>query len=77
VRDLGALWHALGGAAIAICALLIGIPVWLVVATLALGGWLREVVQHDLPLSRWQWIEAACWPLGALSGIGFMLWLRA
>jgi len=60
--DLGPLWHALGGAAITAAVALAGIPGLLVV--LLVGGWLREVLQHDPWLTPWQWIEALAWSVG-------------
>jgi len=60
--DLDALWHALGGAAVTAAIALAGIPGLLLV--LLVGGWLREVLQHDPRLSPWQWVEALAWSVG-------------
>lgn len=73
VKDIGPLWHALGGASIAAAATVIGIPAWLSLPVVALGGWLREVVQHDFRLSAWQWLEAAAWAIGAVAGFAGVL----
>lgn len=61
----GAPLHALGGGLITSAAILIGIPGYIPLALVALGGWLREVLQHDLDLTRHQWIEALSWASGA------------
>ena len=62
-RDLGALWHALAGAALT--------------ALVVFGGWLREKIQHpDGELSRHQRLEAAAWGIGAVLGAaGFAAWV--
>ena len=65
MRDLGPLWHALGGAAITSAAVLVGIPGFIPLVVVGLGGWLREVLQHDLRLTGWQWLEALAWGSGA------------
>ena len=57
--------HALGGAAITTAGVLVGVPGWLCLVTVSLGGWLREVVQHDLRLSLHQWLEAGAWAVGS------------
>jgi len=64
-RDYGPIFHGLGGAAIAVCATLVGIPGWLILVSITLGGWLREVAQHDLRLTIRQWIEALSWLAGS------------
>ena len=64
-RWSGSILHALGGLVIGGAAVALGIPGLLSVVTLALFGWTREVVQHDLSLSLHQWVEAASWPAGA------------
>ena len=72
---MGKLWHALSGAAIYATVLHLGIPALDILAALALGGWLREVRQHDWRLTRHQWLEALAWPAGgvAVYGIGLLL----
>lgn len=68
-RDLGWLLHALGGLAIAAVAVL-PVPWWLTLPGLALFGWIREVLQHDLSLTPHQWLEALAWAAGGALGIG-------
>lgn len=65
MKDLGWLWHALGGAAITAAGVIIGIPGWVLFLSLAFFGWAREVIQHDLTLTRHQWTEALAWPFGS------------
>lgn len=52
-RDPGK-WLHLGAGFLTIC--------------LFLGGYLREVQQHDWSLSLHQWIEALAWGIGGLIG---------
>ena len=77
-RDLGVLWHGLGGAVIGAFAALFG---WIAAAgaTLALAGagYAREAIQHDLCLSGRQWLEAIAWPLGGALGAGLSLGAQA
>ena len=58
--------HALGGGIITATALLVGIPWFVPILVLILGGWIREVLQHDLTLTLHQWIEALAWPVGGV-----------
>ena len=77
-RDLGALWHALGGLAIGALAGLFG---WIaaagVLVALAAGGWLREAIQHDPALTGHQWLEAMSWPIGGALGAALSLGAQA
>jgi hypothetical protein len=84
VRDLGALWHLLGGAAV-MSVLCVSVhfacwPWWVslpMVPLLGLGGYARERYQHDWePLNAHRWIEALAWPAGAAAvGLGQLLLL--
>jgi len=50
-RDLGALWHALAAFGVGLL--------------VAIGGWVRERIQHpDGELSRHQKLEAGAWSVG-------------
>lgn len=69
----GTVLHTLAGAAIAGFGLFVGLPDWVMVPVVAAGGWLREVLQHDLKLTAHQWLEAAGWLLGAL-GAAIVWW---
>jgi len=77
-RDLGALWHALGGLGIGALAGLFG---WIaaagVVVALAVGGWAREAIQHDPALTGHQWLEALAWPIGGALGAALSLGAQA
>jgi hypothetical protein len=80
MRDwLNPLLHALGGA-VATGLILVGfhwsglehaalLAALLSMPVLAVFGWLRETMQHDLRLSAWQWLEALAWPLGSLAAV--------
>ena len=57
-RDLGMAWHGLAGG---------------IVMLLAVGGFSRELVQHDWPLSPHQWLEALAWPAVGLV-VAFLAW---
>ena len=61
--DLGMLWHGLAGAGLILFS---GAPLWAQILVLLLGGWVREVLQHDVALSTHQLKEALAWPLGGL-----------
>jgi len=67
--------HALGGAAITAAGVLLGIPGWLVLLVVSLGGWLREVVQHDLRLTPHQALEAAAWAMGGAISWSVVVWV--
>lgn len=56
-RDLGWLWHVLGGLALAAAATFAGLLWWVTLVGVTIGGVVREVMQHDLRLTRRQWIE--------------------
>jgi hypothetical protein len=74
MKDLGALWHALAGAAVtAVATLFVGAIAALLIFGFAVLGWVREVWQHDLRLTRHQWAEAVSWPAGAALGYGAAL----
>jgi hypothetical protein len=75
LKDLGWLWHGLGG--FGITAAIVGLmwlasgPCWvpfLMPALLLLGGYVRERWQHAWePLNAHRWIEALAWPAGGVT----------
>lgn len=72
VKDLGPLWHLLGGAAITAAVVVIGVPWFIALLGVSLAGWAREVWQHDLRLTLWQWIEAVSWGIGSAVALGLL-----
>ena len=54
MKDRGKLWHFLAAFTIAL--------------VVAVGGYLREVWQHDWTLTAHQIVEAISWPAGSLAG---------
>ena len=67
--------HFFGGAAITSVGVLVGIPGWLLLVVVSLGGWLREVVQHDWKLTDHQLLEAFAWAPGSAVAWAVVWWV--
>lgn len=78
MKDLGWLWHGLGGfgitAVVSVGVFFAHWPAWvpfLMVPMLGVGGYVRERLQHigdPDPMTPHRWIEALAWPLGGIIG---------
>jgi hypothetical protein len=64
--DWDYLWHVLGGAAITVALIALGLKPAAVVYCVAIGGVAREMLQHGGRLTLHRWIEGLGWGVGAL-----------